>query len=169
MANPPITIGPFDNVPAAGSLVRSDWCQEVSQYVTDVGADEAVSGYVPPGVFDYYNTAMGDWLNGIPQVTKPAWANRAHVITAFSGFFEPEGWGGQELLLRLRYGTLFGGSVRLTGPKFDTRMTVTMIDLLTVTPLSGAQQVAIQAQRPGSGTIRADGGCRVNISWTWRH
>jgi hypothetical protein len=35
MANPPITIGPFDNVPAPGSPIRSDWAQDISQYVTD--------------------------------------------------------------------------------------------------------------------------------------
>jgi hypothetical protein len=30
MANPPITIGSFDNVPAPGSPIRSDWPQEIS-------------------------------------------------------------------------------------------------------------------------------------------
>jgi len=35
-ANPPIGIGPFSNVPAPGSPIRSDWCQSISQYVTDV-------------------------------------------------------------------------------------------------------------------------------------
>lgn len=34
MANPPIVIGPFDNVPAPGSPIRSDWPQEISQYVS---------------------------------------------------------------------------------------------------------------------------------------
>jgi hypothetical protein len=33
--NPPIVIGSFDNVPAPGSGVRSDWAQEISQYVSD--------------------------------------------------------------------------------------------------------------------------------------
>ena len=33
MANPPIVIGPFDNVPAPGSPIRSDWPQEISAYV----------------------------------------------------------------------------------------------------------------------------------------
>ena len=36
MANPPITIGPFNNVPAPGSPIRSDWAQQISQYVTDM-------------------------------------------------------------------------------------------------------------------------------------
>ena len=38
MPNPPITIGPFDNVPAPGSPIRSDWAQEISQYVTALGS-----------------------------------------------------------------------------------------------------------------------------------
>jgi hypothetical protein len=33
MANPPITIGPFTNVPAPGSPIRSDWSQSISSYV----------------------------------------------------------------------------------------------------------------------------------------
>ena len=32
-AAPPITIGPFTNVPAPGSPIRSDWPQQISQYV----------------------------------------------------------------------------------------------------------------------------------------
>ena len=35
MANPPIVIGPFDNVPAPGSPIRSNWPQEITQYVLD--------------------------------------------------------------------------------------------------------------------------------------
>lgn len=34
-ANPPIVIGPFTNVPAPGSPIRSDWCQQITQYVVD--------------------------------------------------------------------------------------------------------------------------------------
>lgn len=33
--NPPITIGPFANVPAPGSGVKSDWAQQISHYVTE--------------------------------------------------------------------------------------------------------------------------------------
>jgi hypothetical protein len=36
MANPPIVIGPFDNVPAPGSPIRSDWTQEITHYVVDL-------------------------------------------------------------------------------------------------------------------------------------
>jgi hypothetical protein len=34
-ANPPTTIGPFSNVPAPGSPIRSDWPQSVSTYITN--------------------------------------------------------------------------------------------------------------------------------------
>lgn len=34
--NPPITIGPFDNVPAVGSSVASDWAQDITTFVTGV-------------------------------------------------------------------------------------------------------------------------------------
>lgn len=33
--NPPIVIGPFANVPAPGSGVKSDWAQQISHWVTD--------------------------------------------------------------------------------------------------------------------------------------
>jgi hypothetical protein len=33
--NPPITIGPFANVPAPGSGVKSDWAQQISSYVSE--------------------------------------------------------------------------------------------------------------------------------------
>ena len=35
MANPPITIGPFTNVPAPGSPIASAWPQQITQYVVD--------------------------------------------------------------------------------------------------------------------------------------
>ena len=31
--NPPIVIGPFSNVPAPGSGVKSDWAQQITNYV----------------------------------------------------------------------------------------------------------------------------------------
>ncbi len=34
-ANPPITIGPFANVPAPGSPIRSDWPQQITNYVVN--------------------------------------------------------------------------------------------------------------------------------------
>lgn len=34
-ANPPMTIGPFTDVPAPGSPIRSDWPQSASHYITD--------------------------------------------------------------------------------------------------------------------------------------
>lgn len=34
MANPPITIGPFTNVPAPGSAIQSAWAQSISTWVS---------------------------------------------------------------------------------------------------------------------------------------
>lgn len=43
-AAPPITIGPFTNVPAPGSPIRSDWAQQITNFV--VGFDPGVkAGY----------------------------------------------------------------------------------------------------------------------------
>jgi hypothetical protein len=38
MANPPIVIGPFANVPAPGSPIRSDWPQQLTTHVNNLGA-----------------------------------------------------------------------------------------------------------------------------------
>jgi hypothetical protein len=43
MANPPIVIGTFDNVPAPGSPIRSDWPQEISTLVTAHTVDIAAA------------------------------------------------------------------------------------------------------------------------------
>lgn len=50
MANPPTTIGPFNNVPAPGSPIRSDWAQSCSTYITnnvlrkDIATAQTVTG-----------------------------------------------------------------------------------------------------------------------------
>ena len=38
MANPPSTIGPFANVPAPGSPIRSDWAQAITHFLWDARA-----------------------------------------------------------------------------------------------------------------------------------
>lgn len=55
MANPPVSIGPFTNVPAPGSPIQSAWAQNVSQYFSDairVYTTEALMNADPrpPGV-----------------------------------------------------------------------------------------------------------------------
>lgn len=44
MANPPITIGPFANVPAPGSGIRSDWAQQISTYVDAMQIPNNIAG-----------------------------------------------------------------------------------------------------------------------------
>jgi hypothetical protein len=49
MANPPITVGPFNNVPAPGSPIRSDWPQSVTAWLGRHGCALVQAGQsVPP-------------------------------------------------------------------------------------------------------------------------
>jgi len=43
-AAPPITIGPFTNVPAPGSPIRSDWPQSISDYVAKLPLTQGGAG-----------------------------------------------------------------------------------------------------------------------------
>jgi len=61
MANPPITIGPFENVPAAGSPIRSDWAQQISRFVND---RFPLSTLMKTGTAVYPTNAAGDALIG---------------------------------------------------------------------------------------------------------
>lgn len=64
MANPPITIGPFANVPAPGSPIRSDWAQQITQYVVD-----RISFGVPRGTMGYAQiVANSAAINAITDV-----------------------------------------------------------------------------------------------------
>jgi hypothetical protein len=47
VANPPISIPPFNNVPAPGSPIRSDWPQQITHYAVDnITRLEADTGWV---------------------------------------------------------------------------------------------------------------------------
>jgi hypothetical protein len=48
MANPPITIGPFANVPAPGSGIRSDWAQQISTWVDGMQLPNTLGGQAHP-------------------------------------------------------------------------------------------------------------------------
>lgn len=62
MANPPITIGPFNNVPAPGSPIKSDWPQEISAFVNVL----APLGYVWHGTQSSFPTGIGSTLTDLP-------------------------------------------------------------------------------------------------------
>jgi hypothetical protein len=89
MANPPIVIGPFDNVPAPGSPVRSDWPQEISHYVIDVLAVTRTQGFLVYPTTD---------ANGFFRVNLPAGfsgtLNAVSIICADPGLglmlFQPQ-------------------------------------------------------------------------------
>jgi hypothetical protein len=79
-ANPPITIGPFDNVPAPGSPVRSDWPQQITNYAVDT--DYQVRTFRGVGA---YNTGLAIGANG-------AALEMSHPTTLYdSGGFRPAG------------------------------------------------------------------------------
>jgi len=71
MANPPITIGPFDNVPAPGSPIRSDWAQEISQWVTNIGPSfvQGVTGSVSLDQFGNFSASYQRPYSGPPGVS----------------------------------------------------------------------------------------------------
>lgn len=46
-ANPPVTIGPFTNVPAPGSPIRSDWAQQITAYVLGTRIDGGFATRAP--------------------------------------------------------------------------------------------------------------------------
>lgn len=84
MANPPITIGPFTNVPAPGSPIASAWAQQLTQAFVDDDkvlrqAPVPLSGAGGPGNVDATSTnVFTTWLNiGTPLA--PAWATKVDV------------------------------------------------------------------------------------------
>lgn len=81
MANPPITIGPFANVPAPGSPIRSDWPQQITNYV--VGRTAIIgqgATLVPAGNVDV-NVTSFTALTGITwDVTIPAGGGRLTAV-----------------------------------------------------------------------------------------
>lgn len=67
-ASPPIIIGPFTNVPAPGSPIRSDWPQDISTYVANHLA--AIQPFYQ-GVTGAGGTSGGAFAN-IQTITIPA-------------------------------------------------------------------------------------------------
>ena len=100
MANPPITIGPFTNVPAPGSPIASPWAQQLTTFaVADDNiirqAAVAISGSGSANIDATGGGTYATWLT-VATVTPPAWAVSADVniqvmgvdvITADSDYF----------------------------------------------------------------------------------
>lgn len=77
MANPPITIGPFTNVPAPGSPIRSDWPQSISNFVNTL----------PAGVLNRANKLSDEGGFGFTEfavsglgLTTPATTGRVYTV-----------------------------------------------------------------------------------------
>lgn len=64
----PITIGPFDNVPAPGDPIRSPWAQEISQYAYDLNVP--IQNATPSGKF----------------YTAPLWSGRLMIVGGYGAF-----------------------------------------------------------------------------------
>jgi hypothetical protein len=71
MANPPITIGLFTNVPAPGSPIRSDWPQQ---------AANLISTSIDQG------SASGPYVGGFPAGPWRLQARSGHANVTLSGF-----------------------------------------------------------------------------------
>jgi len=78
--NPPISIPPFNNVPAPGSGVKSDWAQQVSHYVTENLARGLVARPVIVNVDQSGIAAATTDLTGF-SITVPVVAGRWYEVT----------------------------------------------------------------------------------------
>lgn len=79
MANPPITIGPFTNVPAPGSPIKSDWPQQLTSYA--VATDTEVRTFLGAAA---YNTGQSIGPGGSAIMSMP-------TTVYDSGGFRPVG------------------------------------------------------------------------------
>jgi len=149
MANPPITIGPFDNVPAPGSAIVSAWAQQLTQYTVNLDAVVrqsfvAVTGAGGPGNVDATDqNVYATWL-GIATFTPPAWATHADVDIAVLGVDVPSG----DADYFLRPVLNANGQEFLHSGVIGKRHMIRAIGSFNVTP-SVANSAVLQARRVG--------------------
>lgn len=165
MANPPITIGPFANVPAPGSPIASNWAQQISNYVATLA--------VGPELLE--STNPGDTGGGGPPTawitvnrTAPPWANRVVVDVAFTGALAFAA-GGNTFSANLAVAGVTGGGFTFKDAGIDSRMpTIGLRGLFAVTP-GASNQFRIDVGRiDGTGALRGDAGTRVVWLFHWR-
>lgn len=92
MANPPITIGPFTNVPAPGSAIASAWAQDISRYVSrrcGVGVSQANQNFAAGAEAAFaWNTEVYDTdafhVAGSTDIVIPAGLGGLYVVTLFA-------------------------------------------------------------------------------------
>lgn len=165
MANPPIAIGPFDNVPAAGSPIRSDWTQEISHHVTDYWSWISATSVPITGNVDAAAASFTDWL--AVAVNVPTWATRALVTTTVARLFEMSA-GGNSFELQTRVGQVAGPGVPVPAfPAVNTPATMAWTSWLSGL-VAGSSTIAVMARRTwGTGVLRVDAAssCWFGISF----
>ena len=88
MATSPITIGPFDNVPAPGSPIASAWAQEITTYVVNSPARHAV------GMFSASQAIAGGGIVTISFTTETYDTDGYHAAGAPTIIVIPAGLAG---------------------------------------------------------------------------
>lgn len=80
-ANPPITIGPFTNVPAPGSPIRSDWTQQITHRMVDQLEPDIQASVSSAGT-----STTGPYVGGWGPAGQRMKLRSGHVSVATSGF-----------------------------------------------------------------------------------
>jgi hypothetical protein len=165
MANPPITIGPFTNVPAPGSPIQSAWPQQITTAV--VNATQAITdnwnkgrsaiaaaSIVPAGNVDNISSGFTDWLTGA-SLAVPAGISRALILTTVAGHYIVNADAIYEMAIHFG-GLPQGKTAPYSGTTASGRAISTWMSEF-VNPPPGNTSVAVMARRAfGSGTLRAD-------------
>lgn len=152
--NPPVTIGPFTNVPAPGSGVKSDWPQQISQYVVD-HATELVYAQIVASV-NVPSTANSD-ANGVQVINPGAVTYAAKPIII--EFFAPEATapnvlGGQLLFNLWDTNTDLGRWGQMISPAAGSLGAVVLLRR-RLTPTAGAHNYNVRAWVAGAGASSA--------------
>lgn len=155
MANPPITIGSFTDVPAPGSPIRSDW----SQHITHAVAGESLVAIEATGSSNIDATSLNTfstWLS-IVNVVPPSWARSVVVDVVVQGI--------QTIVADVDYSLRTvcnaNGSEGLYSGFFNRYTSYRISEAFSITPGVG-NSVVLQARRVGgTGGLRYAAGSSI--------
>lgn len=167
MANPPITIGPFTNVPAPGSPIASAWAQQLTQYAVDLAASLEAQRNRSWFATRTSNATVGadTWGNATTMTIADAKAG-TYLIVATAAFDQGAGSGVQVNGRILAGG---GGGVEV-GPQLPVSMPVGQANArgsltqshIYVHPVAAALTVAQQLLGT-SAAININSGARLSV------